>query len=92
MTIQDSKYEIYVVGYFSLDYPSKTYYKRELELNNFNLTENIENADFILLEKNLETFDDAIFSKEYSDINCVEIAEDIGELLKLRDEYEMRAI
>lgn len=92
MSIQDNKFEIYCIGHSDMDYINKNYVKNILSGNNFNLCESIEQADFILnTGEFLDTYD-YIFSLEYADRDCIEIAENLEDLLKLRDEYEFRGI
>lgn len=93
MSIQDNKYEIYISGYCCFDYMNKNYvnevFKKE---NNFNITENISEADFIYLDPDYKNTSDFVRASEYAHINCIETAECLEDLLRLRDEYEFKKI
>ena len=90
MTIQDNKFEVYVIGHSNMDYINKNYIKNILSEHNFNLCENIESADFILDTKEFSDTHDSVFSLEYAERDCIEVAETIYDLLRLRDEAEFR--
>ena len=91
MSIQDDKFEVYVVGYAQdMDFINKKYTEAILSQANFNLCENIECADFILLLNEYNNTNDAIFSKNYAKVDCIEIAETLYDLLRLRDEAQFR--
>lgn len=91
MSIENSKFEVYVVGYSNdMSYINKKYIKDILEKNNFSLCESIEIADFILSLKEWNNTNDFIFSKDYSVINYIDIAESLDDLLSLRDYYQFR--
>jgi hypothetical protein len=90
MSIQDDKFEIYCIGYKNSDYINKNYIKNILSEHNFNLCESIENADFILDTKEFSDTYDSVFSLEYAERDCIEVAETLYDLLRLRDEAEFR--
>ena len=91
MSIQDGKFEVYVVGCAQdLDYIDKKFTEAVLDIHDFNLCESIECADFILLLNEYNSTNNAIFSKEYSDLNNIEIAETLYDLHRLRDKAQFR--
>ena len=90
MSIQDNKFEIYVVGHNDMDYINKNYIKNILSEHNFNLCESIEHADFILDTKEFSDTHDSVFSLEYAEKDCIEVAETLYDLLRLRDESLFR--
>ena len=90
MSIQDNKFEIYVIGHSDMDYINKNYIKNILNAHNFNLCEYIVDADFILDTKEFSDTHDSIFSLEYAERDCIEVAETLYDLLRLRDEAEFR--
>ena len=91
MSVENSKFEVYVVGYSdNMSYINKKYVKDVLEKNNFSLCESIEIADFILSLNEWNNTNDFIFSKDYSVINYIDIAESLDDLLSLRDYYQFR--
>ena len=91
MSIQDGKFEVYVVGYVQdMDFINKKYIEASLSQANFNLCESIECADFILLLNEYNNTNDAMFSKDYAKIDYIEIAETLYDLLRLRDEAQFR--
>lgn len=93
MSIQDNKFEVYVCGYNrDADFINKKYIEATLEMHSFNLCESIEIADFILNLNEFSNTNDAIFSIDYAKVNCIEVAENLYDLLRLRDEAEFRGI
>lgn len=90
MSIQDNKFEIYCIGHSDMDYINKSYIKNILSEHNFNLCESIEHADFILDTKEFSNTHDSVFSLEYAERDCIEVAETLYDLLRLRDEAEFR--
>lgn len=88
MTVEDGKYEVYVIGYNTSDYINKNYIEEILSENNFNLCKNIEYADFILDTKDFLNTPDSAFALEYAEINYVEVAETIYDLLRFRENSE----
>lgn len=90
MSIQDARYEVYIVGHSDMDYINKNYIKNILSEHNFNLCESIENADFILDTKEFSDTNDSVFSLEYAERDCIEVAETLYDLLRFRDDYEKR--
>lgn len=92
MSMQDGKYEVYVVGYSEMDIVNKHYTEAILEHSDFNICESIEIADFIFMPNEYSDTNDAKFSRDYSETDCIEIAESLNELCMLRDDYESRGI
>lgn len=92
MSVQDSKFEVYIVGYQDMGYVEKRYAEISLTREGFNLCQNIEKADFILAEEPYKVCDDYFRSKDYADVNCIEIVDNIYDLLKLREHYEFRGV
>lgn len=90
MSIQDNKFEVYYIGQKEMDYINKNYIKNILSEHNFNLCESIENADFILDTKEFSDTYDSVFSLEYAERDCIEVAETLYDLLRLRDESLFR--
>lgn len=90
MSIQDGKFEVYIIGYNNSDYINKNYIKNILSENNFNLCESISQADFILDTKEFSDTHDSVFSLEYAKKDYIEVAETLYDLLRLRDEAEFR--
>lgn len=90
MSIQDNKFEIYCIGHSDMDYINKNYIKNILSEHNFNLCESIEHADFILDTKEFSDTYDSVFSLEYAERDCIEVAETLYDLLRLRDDCEKR--
>lgn len=91
MSIKDGKFEVYVVGYSKdMNYINKKYINDILEKRNFNLCERIEVSDFILLLNEYSHTDDALFSEDYATVDYIDIAENLEDLLRLRDEYLFR--
>lgn len=90
MSIQDGKFEVYIIGYNNSDYINKNYIKNILSENNFNLCESISQADFILDTKEFSDTHDSVFSLEYAERDYIEVAETLYDLLRLRDEAEFR--
>ena len=90
MSIQDGKFEVYVIGYNDSDYINKNYIKNILSEHNFNLCESIESADFILDTKEFNNTHDSIFSLEYAERDHIEVAETLYDLLRFRDEAQFR--
>ena len=91
MSVENSKFEVYVVGYSdNMSYINKKYIKDILEKNNFSLCESIEIADFILSLNEWNNTNDFMSSKDYAIINYIDIAESLEDLLSLRDYYQFR--
>ena len=90
MSINDGKFEVYVVGYDESDFVSKNYISKILLENNFNLTNMIENADFILLLEEYRNTLEAGIALQYSEMDKIEIAESLEDLLRYRDEAQFR--
>lgn len=90
MSITDGKFEIYVVGYSDMDIPNKKYVESILNENNFNLTESIENCDIIYMTNEFSHTMDGVLSKDYAESNYIDIATSLEDLLRLRDEYQLR--
>lgn len=92
MSIIDNKYEVYVVGCDSTDFINKNHIYNTLSENNFNMTTIISDADFILLLPEYKNTLDSVIVMQYSDMEAIEVAESLEDLLRFRDEYESRGI
>ena len=86
MSTQDSKFEVYVVGYSKMDIVNSNYTEAIVQGNDFNICESIEIADFIYIPNEYSETLDAKFSKDYAKTDCIEVAESLDDLLKYRDE------
>lgn len=91
MSVQDGKYEVYYINP-KKDYIDVTYVKNILEENYFNLCDSLEQADFILDTKEFINSPEWIKAMDYSKIDCIEVAETLHDLLRLRDEAQFRGI
>jgi hypothetical protein len=91
MSIQDGKFEVYYIG-LEENYINTNYIKDILEKNNFNMCKNIENADFILDTEEFLNSADWIKAMDYAKIDYIDVAKNLDDLLRLRDEYQFREI
>jgi len=92
MSVHDAKYEIYIVGYDNMNYINKMYIENILQENNFNITKILSKSDFIYYTEEVKNTADYVNAKDYSNIDCIEMTNDLDELLILRDSYEMAVL